>query len=127
MADIKQTDDPKAMLLKTPSQGLRWRIIPGTFLVIFTVIGSIGGVFEAFTILYYNLKYGWIHVDPRNPGLSRLAITPVNVLVWQCGFWGVLAAGFSAYAWFYGRWRFAWIATVLFLTFMLTSKWLESL
>lgn len=127
MSNINDSNDRQAIVPKTPSAGLRWRIIPGTFLSIFAVLGSIGFVVEIFTIVHYNMKYGWIEVDPRNPSLSRLAISPVNVLVIVCGTLGVLAAGLSAYAWFYGRWRFAWIGTVCFFALMLTAKWLESL
>lgn len=125
MSDIDQIDTPNPISQQTP-QRLRWRIIPGTFLAIFSVIGSIGMLVQTLTIAYYNMKYGWIQMDPGTPSLSRLAITPVNVLVWQCGCWGFLSAGFSAYGWFYRRGRFAWIGMILFFAFMLTAKCLES-
>ena len=77
-------------------------------------------------IVYYNMKYGWIQVDPNNPTLSQLAITPVHVLQWQFACWGFISAGVAAYAWFYGRWRIAWIGTLLFFLLMFISKWLDS-
>ena len=127
MTDSNQPADPNRNAPNTPTRSLRWRIIPGTFLAIFTVIGSIGMPLELWNVVYYNVQYGWIRFDPRNPSLNRLAITPVNVLVWQCGCLGLLAAGISAYAWFHGRWRVAWIGTVAFFALMFMTKWLESL
>ena len=104
-----------------------WRIIPGTFLAIFCVIGAIGSSMQLFIVAYYNWKFGWIAVDPENPRLSELAITPLNVLVWQSSCWGVVAAGVAAYCWLNGRWRLAWIGTGAFFVLMFTAKWLESL
>ena len=106
---------------------MRWRIIPGTVLAIAATLGSIGVLFQAILVTYYNMKYGWIQINPDNPTLSQLAITPLNLFVWQCGCWSTLAAGYSAYAWFYGKWRIAWIGTAVYFAIILTSKWVESL
>ena len=110
----------------TPSRGLRWRIIPGTFLAIFFVMGVIGIAIQLYTVAYYNCKYGWIEVDPQNPRLSELAITPLHILVWQSSCWGCVAAGVAAYCWFQARWRLAWAGTGIFFALMFTAKWLES-
>ena len=110
-----------------PIRGLRWRIIPGTFLAIFFVIGAIGSAMQLFTVAYYNWKDGWIQVDPQNPRLSELAITPLHILVWQSSCWGFVAAGVAAYCWFHERWRLAWTGTGVFFALMFTAKWLESL
>ena len=111
----------------TKTQSFRWQISPGTFLGIISLIGLFGMVVETCIIVYYNAKYGWIQVDPANPSLSRLAITPLNVLIWQCGCWGIISAGISTYAWFTRRWRLAWITLILFFGLMFTSNWLQSL
>ena len=82
---------------------------------------------QAFAIAYFNIKYGWIRVDPRSPSLSQLAITPLHLSVWLCAGFGFVMGGVSAYAWFKGQWRFASIGTGLFFALMFASKWLESL
>jgi len=127
MPDSSETNPRTSITSSAQSPKLRWRIIPGTFLALFAALGTIGLTIQFSIIAYYNVKYGWIQVDPRTPRLSELAITPVHVLVWQCGTCGVLAAGISAYAWYYARRRLAWISTVAFFALMLTSQWLETL
>ena len=83
--DLKASNtDTLGTVPSQPSRGLRWRIIPGTFLAIFCALGVIGSAIQLYTVAYYNLKYGWIEVDPENPRQSELAITPLNVSVWQC-------------------------------------------
>ena len=84
METTTQSSEPKS----TQPPKLRWRIIPGIFLGVFTFFGSIGMAGQVFTIVYFNIKHGWVHVDPEYPSLSRLAVTPLNVLTLQCGFWG---------------------------------------
>ena len=125
MADINPAIDPDLLAPKAP-RAVRWRIIPGTFLAIMAGIGSIGMLLQLGIVVYYNMKYGWIQVDPNNPTLSQLAVTPVHVLQWQSACWGVIAAGVAAYAWFNGRWRLAWISTFLFFVLMFIARWLES-
>ena len=125
MADLNPAIDPDLPASKAP-RAVRWQIIPGTFLAIMACIGSVGMLLQLAAIVYYNMKYGWIQVDPNNPTLSQLAITPVHVLSWQSAFWGVIAAGVASYAWFYGRWRLAWISTFLFFLLMFIARWLES-
>ena len=126
MADINPAIDPDSPA-KQARRGIRWRIIPGAFLAIMSCIGSVGVLLQLAIIIYYNLKYGWIQVDPNNPTLSQLAITPVHVLSWQSAFWGIFSAGVASYAWFYGRWRLAWISTFLFFLLMFIARWLESI
>ena len=94
-------------------------------MALFTVMGSIDVPIEIQMIVYYNR--GWIKFDPESRFAHHLAITPVNVLVWMAFLSGLLICGLSAFAWFTGRWRFAWIGTILFFVLMFTSKWLESL
>ena len=126
MAHINVSIDQDSLASKTQRRAVRWRIIPGTFLAIMACIGSVGMLLQLAVIVYYNMKYGWIQVDPNNPTLSQLAITPVHVLQWQFACWGFISAGVAAYAWFYGRWRIAWIGTLLFFLLMFISKWLDS-
>ena len=125
MADLDSATNPDPPA-PNPTRAVRWRIIPGTFLAIMACIGSVGMLLQLAVIVYYNMKYGWIQVDPNNPTLSQLAITPVHVLQWQFACWGFISAGVAAYAWFYGRWRVAWIGTLLFFLLMFISKWLDS-
>lgn len=120
-------DDEQGTSPSKPSRGLRWRVIPGTFLAIFSVIGVIGSAMQFFTVAYYNCKYGWIEVDPENRLQSELAITPLHVVVWLFASCGFVAAGVTAYCWFYARWRLAWIGTGVFFALMFMAKWLESL
>ena len=130
MTDNHDLNAPNTDTLGTvpskPSRGLRWRSIPGTFLAIFCAIGVMGSAAHFFTVAYYNLKYGWIEVDPEIPRSSELAITLLNVSVWQCGCWGTVAAGVAAYCWFQARWQLAWLGTGIFFALMFTAKWLES-
>lgn len=119
--------DARVTLPPRPNRALRWRVIPGTFLAIFSVIGTIGCAMQFFTVAYYNCKYGWIEVDPENKLLSELVITPLHMLVWQSAGWGFVAAGVASYCWFHERWRLAWIGTGVFFTLTFAAKWLESL
>jgi hypothetical protein len=106
-----------------PTRRLRWRIIPGTFLLIFFVLGTIGAPLEMMQVVDFNRQHGWVHqIDPLHP----MAITSTRLLVWMSGVIAVAAAGVSAYAWFYGRWRTAWIGVIVFFGLIITAKWLES-
>ena len=127
MADADQPHDQKPNSAPTHHQALRLRIIPGTFLAIFTTLGLIGVTAELTTIADYNHKYGWMDADACSPSLGRLAISPINTSVWTLSSCGTHAASISSYSWFYGRWRVASIGTIIFVALMLTSKWLESL
>jgi len=124
--DASNADAAVTLPLRT-TRTLRWRVIPGTFLAIFSVIGVIGSAMQFFTVAYYNCKYGWIEFDPENRLQSELAITPLHVLVWLFASCGFVVAGVAAYSWFHARWRFAWIGTGVFFALMFTAKWLESL
>ena len=126
MADINRATDSDSPASKSQRHVVRWRIIPGTFLAIMASIGSVGMLLQLTIVAYYNMTYGWIQVDPNNPALSQLAITPDHVLKWQSASWGFISAGVAAYAWFYGRWQVARIATLLFVLLMFISNWLDS-
>ena len=126
MTDTNVAIDPDSPAPKTQFRTVRWRIIPGTFLAIMACLGSVGVLLQLAIVVYYNMKYGWIPVDPDNPTRSQLAVTPVHVLQWQFACWGFISAGVASYAWFYGRWRVAWIGTLLFFLLMLISKSLDS-
>lgn len=123
MESATQSSEPES----TQPKKLRWRIIPGIFLGVFTFFGSLGMAGQLFTIAYFNIKYGWVQVDPEYPSMSRLAVTPLNVMTWQCGFWGILAGGIATYAWLYARWRLAWVCTILWFVLMQAANWLNSL
>ena len=125
MEDVNPAISPDSPAPQPAPRSIRWRIIPGTFLAIMACIGSVGVPAQLVEIVYYNVKYGWIQVDPNNPSLSQFAITPVHVLSWQCACWGMVSAGVAAHAWFYGRWRLAWISTSLFFLLMFIARWLE--
>lgn len=121
---VSEADSLTQVTLRRPSR-LRWRIIPGTFLTIFAAVGAIGAVLQLGIIAYYNFKYGWISIDPQTPSLNRLAITPGNVSIWQCGIWSVVASGLSAYAWWTGRWRLAWATMLIWFGLAQLGMWLE--
>ena len=89
---------------------LRLRIIPGTFLLIFTSVAVIGIYFNLWEIISINTKNDWTRIAPRHPA----AITAPHVAVWLFSVMATQAAGVATYAWFYGKWSVAWVGTAIF-------------
>lgn len=99
-------------------RAVSWRIIPATRLVVFAHLGAVGTLVEFTVVAYYNLRYGWVEFHSEFPGLNRLVITPVKRLHWQLMAWGTVAATISAYVWVKGRWRIAFLSTILCFSLM---------
>ncbi len=93
----------------------RWRLIPSLFFGFFGSFGLLGSLLISGIAFYYNVRYGWVVPDPEYPSLSAIAITPRNLAIWQCLCWASVAALVASWAWFGGRWKVAWGATLLWL------------
>ena len=126
MTDHHATKELNPAPLEKPTSLLRPSVIPAAILASLSFIGLVGMTFQLLIVGYYNIQYGWIEMDPAQPELSRLAITPLHVLQWQSALWGYVAGVVSAYAWYLSRWRIACIGAALFILFMFVSGWLNT-
>lgn len=121
--DNHPIEAPTATSNASAVRRLRLRIIPGTFLLIFTSLGVLGFYFQMWEIASINSNHDWTRIDPRH----RAAMTPLHVTVWLLSLVALQCAGVATYAWFYGKWTVACIGTIIFFALMYTAKAVESL